>query len=242
MLTRMQAIGFTIAIICFVIGIGVFTQYLPNYSGLTLLKNERFAKTLWLALALGLHLTFGMIFVQIISKLTIRLESSIDVDRKTGLYDEENTIAFAEKLLLKLRGSESAKQLMSFMIVELKGISEQSEIANQDIVNRMAIILQRHIGDNSSMIGSLANNQIAICVEVDSPSTAKAMAQKFLDTSSVKLNNSTNYKGCNIGLITVGGNIDVDVASLRLLAARALSRAKDLGNNNYLDYSDMKNV
>lgn len=242
LLSRKLAIVLTSVLVVYVASIGIFAESIPDFVGSSLVEKERFPKTLWLILAIILHLTFGLVFVNIINKLTIRLESSIEVDRKTGLYDVENTLEFADKILRKLRANKTPNRLLSIMIIEATLLENNSENEYKTVLDNLAISLQKNIDSASSMIGRLSDNSLLVCIEVGSNEEAKTLVKIWLDTFARRLKNSKPYVGTNIGLISVSGSIDVDVASLRLLASKALEKAKQRGINYALDYAEMRNL
>lgn len=123
--------------------ISALHNQLPDYTGLAAIEKERFAKTLWLALTLILNLVVGLVFINIISKLTVSLASTMEVNARTGLYDEENLMAFAEKVSLKLRANKQDNQLMSFIIIEPPFATSATKHQRYGDIDQMTIILQR---------------------------------------------------------------------------------------------------
>ncbi|MFT6270927.1 MAG: hypothetical protein ACJAVV_003766 [Alphaproteobacteria bacterium] len=241
MLKRCQAVAFVLLIALYVTVLSVFGDYFPDYTGVSLLETERFPKTLWLLLALVTQLLLGLVFVKIIYKLTIRLESPTSASATTGIYDEESVIAYADKVLLKLRADEKPSGLMTLMVIEPTLLCAQdSAVQQQTLINGMAGCIKKVMRKDFKIIGQTSLGQLIVCIEVNSRDKAKAIAQCCLEAFTKKLKHSDEYIGTNIGLISVDGDVNIDVKSLFSLSMLALAKSKKKGSETIIDYYDLR--
>lgn len=231
-------------LIVYILLLNVVTTFLPDFTSSQLSDDQVFAKTFWLFMASVLSFLFGLIFVDINSKLTIQLESQHQSSLPNGLYDEKSVIHYATKILLKLATNKSQKQLVSLILIEpyaiLDGLPSYSKAIS---LQNLAKLIRKNIQQDTDIIGHIDHKQLLVCIQTSDAKKSYKLSRKLLGAIEPKLvceDSAIEVVSANIGIISADASVQVDANSLVSLAQLALKYAKQSETTNIFDYKDIR--
>lgn len=239
LLQKRQAIVLTAILVTTCLSMTIFRDSIPNFSNLEVGEQELFVKTLWLVMAQVIALFFALAFVDINSKLTIKLEASGTTEMQGILIDKSAIFKYAELSLLKIANSEHSDRRITFMLVESNASAiQQTVFSNGAILKHIGKAIQRLSKSETDLIGELTEHRLLVCLHHSSSNQASDRANQIIDAISCKppIPDLT----VNIGYISVDHKVSVDFSSLLSITEIALNKAKEQGVNTFVDYAKIK--
>lgn len=240
-LSKRWAIALTLAIGTYVMLGTLIVDNIPDYTNGGHIQQEMFGKTLWLIMALFMALAFGLVFVDINSKLTMKLQTSESMRASSGLFDKQSVVDFTQNRLLQLTVNKSDTQFVSLLLLEAVAESQTlADLPQNELILKVARAANKVMKQDTDMLGKLSEHQLLMCVLVPSRAQALARAKQLLTLLHGKVNGKELPIDINVGIITVDKSVGVDVYSLISIADIVLRKSKLKGLNTIIDYADLK--
>lgn len=174
------------------------------------------------------------------SKLTIQLEASELKNSQEGIYNKEDILAYAGHILLKFATNKVSGQHLCLAIVELKqNDSGQCADLPKDLLKEMmqaGKIIQRIIRQETDLIGHYEQHQFLVCMQ----SKNKDKFDKICHKMGIAIEQNYADVIAHIGFIAVDKTVSVDVNSLLSVTRIALRRSYKHGENDIINYDDMR--
>ncbi len=238
-LNRRDTLLFASVLIIYAICLGVFEHYIPDFSSLVHIEQERFPKTLWLVLSIIFALSFALIFSDVNSKLTIRLESTRTNTSGNHISDKHSILEFAANSLLKLNSTSTnntVQRRLAILMIEVTAVESETQ---SQTVSSFVQQTDKLLNNTNNMLGNYDANIYIASVMVRNNEEANTIANKIIMQG--KASRDSNAKcNVNIGLISVAANSGVDIHSLISVASIALRRSFQKGIDTAINYEDIK--
>lgn len=238
-LNRRDTLLFASVLIIYAICLGVFERFLPDYSSLVHIEQERFPKTVWLVLSIIFSLSFALIFSDVNSKLTIRLESTRTNTSGSHISDKHSILEFATNSLLKLNSTSTrnaTQRRLAILMIEVTAVESETQPQTVSTFENQTVKLLKNTND---MLSNYDKNIYLASVMVRNNEEANTIANKIIMQGKASRDHNAQCN-VNIGLISVAANSGVDVNSLISVASIALRRSFQKGIDTAINYEDIK--